>query len=395
MQWPKECFVAVEKNALGSEHFQTSSNRILFDCLRHVWNQGKPIELIAFTEDLRQRDILASVGGVGELSCTWVTSHSPEIVGYYIELIMEAHAKRMLAIEFGEVLKEVNSPANESSDIIQSAVSRLNHIKVKSADTSTMLDNIEAIVTDVEEGKESKRIISTGIKYLDKESPLSLGDMPIIAGQRKAGKSTLALTIALNVARNDLPVLLFSLEEDRYKVTRRLLSGISRVPFPELAKDDSKMFSAATALSQLSVTVRDDCRELVKITAVIREFHSLHKKGMAIVDYAQIVDVERRKDRNREQEVAEISRSLRSLAIELEIPILVLIQLNDDNRARESRSLEQDCTACWQISMPQDQTEAEGMRFVTIPYQRNGPSGVTFKVSFLGAIARIENYAKP
>ncbi len=391
MQWPKQCFIVMDKYGVASEHFQTPANRILFDCVRHIWNGGYPLDLIAFTSDLRQRDILPSIGGVGYLTETWVAAHAPEVTEYYIDLIMEAHGRRLIAVECGNVLKEVNSPLVESSELIQSTVSRLNQIQTKPADASTLMDNIESIVSEIEEGKEAGRTILTGISLLDKESPLSKGDMPVIAGQRKGGKSTLALTIALNVATNGLPVVIFSLEEDRRKVTQRLLTGISRNPFPVLANDQAKLFSAGTRLSQLPITIRDDCRDLGKIQAVIREFHAAHGKGMAIVDYAQIVSVETRKERNREQEVAEISRSMRSLAIELEIPILVLIQLNDDNRARESRSLEQDCTACWQISIDDDPTS--NVRHVTIPYQRNGPSGISFKVSFLGHITRVENYA--
>ncbi len=393
MQWPKQCFIVTDKYGIASEHFQTPANRILFDCIRHTWNGGYPLDLIAFTSDLRQREILPSIGGVGYLTETWVAAHAPEVAEYYIDIIMEAHGRRMIAVECGNVLKEIDSPMTESFDLIQSTVSRLNQIQTKPVETSTLLDNIQSIVAEIEEGKEVDRVIPTGIEFLDRESPLCKGDMPVIAGQRKAGKSTLALTIALNVSKTGLPVVIFSLEEERHKVTRRLLSGISRSPFHALANDKPRLYKVGSDLSQLPITIRDDCRDLGKIQAVIREFHGIHGKGMAVVDYAQIVDVERRKERNREQEVAEISRSMRGLAIELEIPILVLIQLNDDNRARESRSLEQDCTACWQIAMPDD--ELEGIRFITIPYQRNGPSGVKFKVTFLGHIARVENYISP
>src|SRR4030095_4243627 len=96
-----------------------------------------------------------------------------------------------------------------------------------------------------------------------------------------------------------------------------------------------------------------------------------------------------RKDVNREQKVAEVSRTLRLLAMELDIPIIVLSQLNADGYTRESRALEQDSTACWMIA---EHADAKNIRYIRLPWQRNGPSDVGFKITFLGELARAENY---
>ncbi len=136
----------------------------------------------------------------------------------------------------------------------------------------------------------------------------------------------------------------------------------------------------------MDIDIRDDVYDLSSIVAVIRQAKDL---TLVVADYAQLIRPNL-KDSNREQEVAKISRTLRLVAMETKVPIILLSQLNEQGRSRESRSLEQDTTANWNIVFDDEEPNE---RMITIPYQRNGESGIQFKVAFLGAIARVENLA--
>jgi replicative DNA helicase len=188
-------------------------------------------------------------------------------------------------------------------------------------------------------------------------------------------------------------VLIFSLEDREPKVIDRFFAGISRIPMG--TRDTSlKAMRAASNLSALPIHVKDDCPDLRSIEATSRELKARCKIGLIVIDYAQIVKCRVSREVTRAQQIAEISRSFRQLAMELDTPIILLSQLNQDDQTFESRALEQDATACWWIQMPQkDEKDAENVRYIGIPWQRNGPSNIRFRVTFLGAIARVENYA--
>jgi replicative DNA helicase len=145
-------------------------------------------------------------------------------------------------------------------------------------------------------------------------------------------------------------------------------------------------------LRSLPIHVKDNVFELGRITAICREYVARKEIGLAIVDYAQLVKISELKN-EREAEVAEVSRTLRLLASELSLPIIVLSQLTK-GETRWSRGLEHDATACWEIKRGNDEDEAVNIRQINIPWQRNGQSGIGFRVTFLGHISRVENYAR-
>lgn len=168
-------------------------------------------------------------------------------------------------------------------------------------------------------------------------------------------------------------------------MNRHHLSKLAQLEITDAAK-------AASLLSALPIHIKDDVFDLINIVGISRELKARCKIGLIVVDYGQLVRVIQRKDVNREQNVAEVSRTLRLLAMELDTPIILLSQLNDKGQSRESRALEQDATAMWQVAFTDPSSHSE--RLIQIPWQRNGESGIQFHVTFLGSIARIENQAK-
>ncbi len=393
MQWPKTTFPISEQFQFTNEHFQTPKNRVLFNTLNHFWRDGNPMDLIAYTHKLQDLQLLESVGGAAYVTETWIaTCHAAEVAEYYAGIIAEHYAKRMIAVECGEVLKEVEDPLMEVPELIDSTVKRFTDIPtIRPHRERTMIEAVQEKLERMERGVEAEDVIRTGIVQIDRDSKLRRGDMPLIVGHRKAGKSMLALSIALNVARDGIPVLIFSLEDREPKVVDRLFAGISRIPMG--VRDTSvRAMEAGTKLSALPIHIKDDCPDLSSIQATSRELKARCKIGLIVVDYAQIVQLRVTKDTNRSQQVAEISRTFRQLAMELDTPIILLSQLNQDDQTFESRALEQDATACWWVKMPDSDAEKENIRYIAIPWQRNGASGIRFKVTFLGHIARVENY---
>lgn len=249
----------------------------------------------------------------------------------------------------------------------------------------------------MESGEPDADVLRTGISGLDKHSPLRLGDMPLIVGERKAGKSILSLTVAINTCRDNAGVLYFSLEDKEPKLIDRIFAGASRIPMDRhhlklmTQADFAAMRRTVTDLPKTDFVIRDDVQDLGSILAVARQEKSAQPNlQLIVVDYAQLVCAPVRKSDSREREVAMVSRSLRLLAMELNVALLLLSQLNKDGESRESRALEQDATACWQLNTVEDQ---HSRRTLSIPWQRNGESGVFFPVTFLGHIARVENHA--
>ena len=154
-------------------------------------------------------------------------------------------------------------------------------------------------------------------------------------------------------------------------------------------------------MSKWHATIRDDVTTIADILAVSRAEKAVNPALSAIfVDYLQLVRGERRKTDNRETEVAGISRSLRLLGMELNVPVFALSQTNKEGDTRESKAIEMDATAIWRIERipapkarhDDPETYVDNLRAFVIPIQRNGESGVFFRTSFLGSIARMEDY---
>lgn len=397
MQW-ESCLVEAQRRKITPNHFFSASCRTLYQSIMSDWEIGQPFDLVLFTHRLSATSRLESVGGPAVVTRIYAnTCHSPLTAGYYFDIIQDHHAKRMVIQACDETIHESDSPLVDGAGLKQSTLDAIASIPdpCSSKPDRTFADAINDKINRMESGDPDGDIIPTGITKLDLDSPLRQGDMPLIAGERKAGKSILALSIACNVARAGTPVLYFSLEDREPKLIDRLFAGVSRIPTQQHHQKNlnETQFTAATnavsKMSKMPFHIKDDIYDLPEMLATARQYKARHQIGLCVVDYAQLVRTGASHDR-RELEVASVSRGLRLLAMELNTPIILLSQLNADGLTRESRALEQDATAMWKIVPIEDE---DHQRMLEIPWQRNGPSGVFFKVTFLGELARVENYA--
>ncbi len=378
---------------LTPEHFTIFANRAVFVELQKCWNDRRPTDdLILFTAHLSKAGLLEKVGGAAYITHVYSCVPSAANVKYYVGILDEEYDKRRaetILINTLAALKAGDSAA------VPNAISELTAIPIRNSAERTFHSSVAEKLRRIDMGDPDADVLKTGLSYLDQHSPLRRGDMPLIAGERKSGKSILALSIAVNVARDGVTVLYFSLEDRLPKVVDRIFAGTSRIPMKDHALGRMTLAQQAVALqtaetlAQLNLVVRDDVYDLHLIVAIARQEKMRQSVGLIVVDYAQLIRASGADSRR--EEVERVSRELRLLAMELDTPILLLCQLNKEGETRESKALEMDATAMWRI----DRTDVDenGRRLIAIPWQRNGESGIGAEVVFLGSIARVENKA--
>lgn len=385
MQWESSVTEAIT-HGLTTDHFTSLHCRALFLAVLNEWTGHKSCDLILLCDRLAIDGALSACGGIHKVTELWAqTSHSPKAMPFYIEILQDRYAKRKVLETCGDALK---SSEPEGETLKHDTIERLTAIPDPSSHRprKTFAQLVDEKCHRLASGEKGEDFIPTGLLDLDRDSPLRQADMPLIAGERKAGKSVLALSILLNVARRGEPVIYFSLEDPEHKVMDRLFAQVSRIPLNCPVTNQESLRRANEALSALPLTIRTD-QDLTVICGLIRDEHARRPLRLAVIDYGQLVRTKTSRDR-RELEVSEVSRTFRLLAMELNLAIILLSQLNKDGETRESRALEQDCTAMWMLKTIKDQPTK---RKLEIPFQRNGESGVSFEVAFLGNIARVES----
>lgn len=397
LQWP-DTFDVLQGRRIGPEHF-TGANRVIFAQAISMWAERTPIDLVGLTETLRSSGLLQLAGGPAYVTETYLAAGGPNSLGYHLDILEGNQRKIQLQKICFETIENLTS-GGDATELTQTLLDQLTQGSFQSREVPcSFAEAISAKMLRMESSDTATDVLRTGIARLDELSPLRHGDMPLIAGSRKAGKSILALSIALNVARQGVPVLVFSLEDRGPKAIDRLFAGHSRIPsdrhhLSAMSYDEQTKASQSLAeLAALPIHIRDDVFDLPLILSTAKELRARENIGLVIVDYGQLIRVTVNKGANREQEVAKMSRDLRLLAMEMNVPVIVLSQLNADGYTRESRSLEQDATAMWELGLDEDD-DLRGKRWIKIPWQRNGQSGVQFPVTFLGSIARVENYTE-
>lgn len=391
MQWPDCMNDGIEM--LTADHFDTPANKTIHAEMAEQWGDGMKFDLIAFTQRLRGKGLLDSIGGAAYVTQTFTaTCYSPHAFGYYAEILIEQSAKRALVETCRDVTRaNLNGEDNPVGDTII----KLSEIQTTKARPRSFGDAVDDKWERMQNGEPDADIIKTGLAVIDNNSPLRLGDMPLIGGEKKSGKSILALTIAANVAHQGIGVLYFSLEDREPKIMDRLFAGESRIPMHSHhsgkmnAEQIVKTAALHDKLRKLQFVIRDDVLDLTQIMAVARRHVAQNPKTLIVIDYAQLVRV---KSESRREEVEKVSRDLRLLAMELAVPIILLCQLNKDGDTRESMALSMDATAMWRIDIEENDS-GKLERHLRIPWQRNGESNLSFPIAFFGEIARFENIA--
>lgn len=385
-------------------HFHAPHHQILHGALMDAWANGKPVDVVLMTERLHAAGQLQACGGAAEIAN--ISGLTPTVANtrHHLEVVKEKRALR----EIIRQCEEVSARAHESDDSSALVAEHMEGLSKIAAQAARGYVSMKKRALDKAARMSAEEVdadyILTGISKLDRESPMKRGDMPVITGQRKAGKSILASTITRNVCAAGGAAFYASLEQPDVEQVDRLIHGLARVPTHRdhqsklVGNDDTKILKAIEDASKWRLDLRDDVFEITAIIGAMRQakarWPDLH---LAVVDYAQLVRGIRLKGDTREMEVASVSRMLRLAAMELRCAVILLCQVNKDGETRESMAIEQDMTAMWKLSAREEHEDEDDIdapdrpdiRRLSIPRQRNGRSGICFKMLFQGHIATV------
>ena len=398
--------VALEK--LHTEDFYRPAHQNIFQAIEDLFNENQPIDAVTVSEALRRSGALDRVGGVGFLTGLINAVPTTSNIEYYAEIVEEyALRRRLLRVggDIGTLASAMDQPITEVLDRSEQAVFAVSERRV--GDGLAPIDPL--LAPAIERAEELNRQgldvtgTPTGFRDLDgKLSGLHPTNLLIVAGRPGMGKTTLALNIAQNVAVNDIPVAIFSLEMSREEIVTRMLCSLGRIDSQRLRSgrlaesDFTKLSNAASVLYKKPVYVDDSPGLTVtEIRAKSRRMRRRPGLGLIIVDYLQLMQGSG--GENRQQEIAQISRSLKNLARELNVPIIAVSQLNrslesrEDKRPRlgdlrESGAIEQDADVVMFIYRHEyyhpEAQETRGIAELNIAKHRQGAVG-RFEMTFL------------
>ena len=418
---------AVEKalDVLIEKDFYQENHRAIFRALADLHARGAAVDLVTATEELKTHKRLDEIGGQAYLSDLIHKVATAAHVEYYAKLVKEKAILRELINTATNIVtacyheaKEPNTILDEAQrDILKVAERQTLHGVVEAKHVvNEVMDQIEQAV----QNKQSVTGVASGLKALDNQTTgFQNSDLILLAARPSQGKTALSLNIAANVVlQSKKPVLFFSLEMSRHAIMQRLISGEARVNLKDIRTGFFRrdrwtdLTNAAASFAESPLYINDQPGlSVLTARSVSRQLQADLRRqgtalGMVVIDYLQLMRGSSRTE-NRQQEVSEISRGLKHLARDLNVPVMALSQLSrrtedkgrSDNRPqlsdlRESGALEQDADVVMFIYReeyykPNDPSLA-GKAEIIVAKQRQGPVG-TVEVHFNRAITRFDN----
>ena len=410
-----------------SQDFYTRTHKLIFEAMTALAEIGDPIDLITISESLEKNNQLSGIGGFAYLAEIAKNTPSAANIDAYASIVRERAVVREMIGVANEIAEAGFNPEGRTShdllDFAESKVFKIAEQRTKSTEGPQSIHNIlEKTVDKIEELYQSPQDgvtgVSTGYADLDKMTAgMQPSDLIIVAARPSMGKTTFAMNLAEHAAMTqDKPVLIYSLEMPSEQIMMRMLASLGRinqtkVRTGQLDDDDwARLSSTMGLLMEKGKMYVDDASGLTPTDVRSRARRIARDHGgisMIMVDYLQLMRVPSLSD-NRTLEIAEISRSLKALAKELQCPVIALSQLNRtlEQRAdkrpinsdlRESGSIEQDADLIMFIYRDEvyneDSTE-KGIAEIIIGKQRNGPIGKV-RLTFQGQFSRFDNYAGP
>jgi len=395
---------------LMAEDFYRASHQRIFAAMMKLSDRGEPIDVVTVTTYLSNVKQLDEIGGVAYLTQVAESVPTAANIEYYSKIVEEKALLRRLIRAATDIVKS----GFESEDAVEDALNEAEKsiLEVSSRNNSGAFQNIKDVLIDVydkiEQLHESKGDVTgipTGYHDLDRiTSGFQKNDLIIIAARPSVGKTAFALNVAQNVAVNtDENVAIFSLEMGADQLVQRMLCAegnidSQRLRNGQLLPDDwGKLTMAMGSLSTAGIYIDDSAGIRVsEIRSKCRRLKQEHGLGMIMIDYLQLISGSANSKENRQQEVSEISRSLKGLARELEVPLIALSQLsrNVESRTdkcpmmsdlRESGSIEQDADIVgflYRDDYYDEDSEKENIIEIIISKQRNGPTG-TVELAFV------------
>lgn len=398
------------------ECFYVDANQKIYGAIRRLFDKGLPVDLLTVTEELRKSNELEIVGGAYQISRMTMSVISSAHVEAHARIIMEKFVQRELIRISGQIINEAYEDSTDVFDLLDKAESNLYEITDKHLrkNFKSLTEVLKKTVEEIEEAKNKKDDITgvpSGYAVLDRvTSGWQKTDLIILAARPAVGKTAFTLNLAMNAAiRYNKPVAFFSLEMGAGQVVKRMLSAVTEVSMEAITKgrmqehEFIQMTQRMARLASAPIFLDDQAAlNIFELRAKARRLKQKHDIQLIIIDYLQLMQANIDKGGNREQEISKISRDMKALAKELDIPIIALSQLNRsvENRKeskvpqlsdlRESGAIEQDADMVIFLYRPEyhgimnDEmgNSVEGETHLHIAKHRNGATDIV-KVRFL------------
>lgn len=396
-----ECINIVYEKIKNSEYFYRTNNREIYDAMCTLLKADTPIDMVTLSSELIKRGMLENVGGITYLTELTGTVPSVANVEHYVDIVVEKYKLRRLISDLGKSVSECYGSVHDSKEIIEGAESSLFNISMNNE--ASKLSHVSETVNDVYEeirqiylnhGK--TRGVPTGFYEIDQMTGgLQPANLIIIAGRPSMGKTSLAMNMAAHAAMVEKKsVAFFSLEMSRNDLLMRLIGTAAavdgnKIRSGELEAEDWERIYDATELLNNSKLYIDDTTQ-IGVTEIRSKCRRIKDLALVVIDYISLMATENKE--SRQQEVSLLSRQLKGLARTLNVPVIVLSQLNRSvtsgrknhtpmlSDLRESGAIEQDADLVMLVHRPgyyqdEDEDVDKNLAQIIIAKQRNGSTG--------------------
>ena len=426
---PNDCMgQCIEKFKGDLEVLYDLRHQTILGVLIEMYDKREAIDLITVQQRLKDKRLLEEIGGIAYLAALPDAVPSAANLSYYLDIVQEKYLLRKMIHTCTDVVARVYDHEGEVDmlmDEVERDILRISESRVQSQ-TTTIKDLVKRAINTIEDFHQRQGVLTgvgTGFADLDKmTSGLHGGEMIVIAARPSMGKTSLAMNIAEHVAIElRLPVGVFSLEMTSESLVLRMLCSRSRVNLRNVRegflaeRDFPKLTGSAGKLASAPLFIDDSSGlSILQLRAKARRMAQQYGIKLFVVDYLQLLHSTARRAENRQQEIADISSGIKSLAKELNVPIVILSQLNREierekgrpprlSDLRESGAIEQDADVVGLLYRPKSGSEDDegggGAEEDAVPLnlllakQRNGPTG-DVELTFLKSYTRFESKAK-
>jgi len=416
----EESAISSAMELLKEDDFYKDANRKIFSVICHLYSKNKAVDLLIVAEELKKQNDLDDIGGPAYLASLTTSVPTAANVEYYAKIVKEKSILRKLIDTATQVITQGYESDHENVEIIldraEKMIFDITSKKVEPSFTplkDIIKDSIETI-DNLYQNKTHVTGLPTGFTDFDIQTAgLQPSDFIVIAGRPSMGKSSFALNLIENIAvKENIPVAIFSLEMSKEQLVQRLLCSHARVPIHKVRtgylsqSDWPNLTNAAGHLSEAPIYIDDTPGiSVLELRAKARRLKSHHNIRLILIDYLQLMQGSGDSE-SRQQEISEISRSLKALARELDIPVIAISQLSrksedrTDKRPllsdlRESGAIEQDADLVVLLFRQEyyyPNEENKGKAEVIIAKQRNGPVGM-IPFTFIKEYTRFESCA--
>lgn len=385
-----------------AEYFYDPKNRQIFEAISRLNFANTPVDIATLTEELDKKGGIEALGGVEYLLSLSDPAYYSANLETYIEIVREKAILRKLLGFGNDLLSDVYEGKHTSVELIGSASEKL--FSMSDFDEESGLINIEHIITDtykhlmeISQNPNALTGVSTGFRDLDRYlSGLQNSDFILLAARPSVGKTALGINMAVNAAKNGKKVGVFSLEMSRRQITQRIISMVSMVNLSDIIagkigdEEWNQLLAKMEEIKALDLFIDDTASiSLTELRAKAKRKKQEEGLDLIMIDYLQLMTTDSARVENRQQEISTISRGLKALAKELNIPILALSQLSRKTEERsdkkpmlsdlrESGAIEQDADVVMMLYRDDyydKDSELQNNLEVIIGKHRNGPTG--------------------